>query len=850
MLAASPCGLRRRPRQDADEPSGTFRGRRRDAPASRARSAWRSPCRIVVAVEQHRHARRIPNVAVTVDGFATRSERAGPGRPARPVWIVDDGPRPATTAYIDTWALGRLEPGDGKRFMWRVTAVQPGTHTVSYQVAAGLDGKADGGARRQPQPRGLVHGRHLRRAPVARRSIRARARSCATAMSSTARLARRSRRRPTVCFTGTTRPRPGGVRPLRERFDAGSAVVAVGADPAAREPVHRLVRARRRRLGGLRDARPRCSRPSRSTRSLAVAPRFGAGGRGAQCRSIAVAALAIVAVQLLDPPPVGARRGHRRPAAGSRSPATAAHGRLGALLTAASISVTVDVRGRERRRRAAAIDAREGAAYAAETPTAPDPADADAVRPTRSRAARCAALRAASEPPTTRPASGSRPYPGARSRRSRSADWTMSAVVCGLIFEVLRFAARRPSAPRSCLLEVEGRFRADAPAPARACPRLVAERARPRRSRSRRRPPTRRSPSPTAPPWRATLRGGGRAARRTASSRSPSAASCCSSLHRRSATSATAPADRERTAGARGQRAAPSPPTRRATAAGGGAGASPGTEREAREQRRRRGGRACARLATTTPVAPRRWTTELAAVAPRSCRPSSSASARSASAALAERADAVAAERGATRRALRPRGRASPTRAAPCATPRADVESMQRDVERERERADAAEAAVPRGRVTELDGEPSTASRSADAADDAHRAWPSSRRPRRRPRPPSPAPTDATDVATPRSEPSCPSSRSRRPRRARRPCDPDRRPVPARGRSASSAPAGDAAAATRRPAEAAARHRGHRRPPHRAGRRRGAGALDPGSPARSPWRARSRSVASSRCSSC
>jgi hypothetical protein len=37
---------------------------------------------------------------------------------------------------------------------------------------------------------------------------------------------------------------------------------------------------------------------------------------------------------------------------------------------------------------------------------------------------------------------------------------------------------------------------------------------------------------------------------------------------------------------------------------------------------------------------------------------------------------------------------------------RADTESIQRDLERERERADAAEAALPRGRVTELDGEP------------------------------------------------------------------------------------------------------------------------------------------------
>jgi hypothetical protein len=57
-----------------------------------------------------------------------------------------------------------------------------------------------------------------------------------------------------------------------------------------------------------------------------------------------------------------------------------------------------------------------------------------------------------------------------------------------------------------------------------------------------------------------------------------------------------------------------------------------------------------------------------------------------------ERAMALEAEIAEARRALR--------------NARADAESMQRDLERERERAEAAEAALPRGRVTELDGEP------------------------------------------------------------------------------------------------------------------------------------------------
>ena len=75
---------------------------------------------------------------------------------------------------------------------------------------------------------------------------------------------------------------------------------------------------------------------------------------------IAFAALAVVAVQLIDLPPdargAGRRAGARLALGGSVVMA------LGAALALASISVIVDVRGRERRRRTAAIDARESAA--------------------------------------------------------------------------------------------------------------------------------------------------------------------------------------------------------------------------------------------------------------------------------------------------------------------------------------------------------------------------------------------------------------------------------------------------------------------------------------------------------
>jgi hypothetical protein len=152
---------------------------------------------------------------------------------------------------------------------------------------------------------------------------------------------------------------------LRERFDAGTGLVAIGAvlllvslfidwyDPggdawAVFETLDLVLAAVA--ICGL----------------LALAPRFGTGGLGRALPLISAAALAIVVVQLIDPPP-DARDADIATGAWLALGATALMA-AGALLTAASISVTVDVRGRERRRRAVAIDARDGTAEAAEEP--------------------------------------------------------------------------------------------------------------------------------------------------------------------------------------------------------------------------------------------------------------------------------------------------------------------------------------------------------------------------------------------------------------------------------------------------------------------------------------------------
>jgi hypothetical protein len=127
-------------RQDAHEPSGTFEVSvlRHSFPASQA-LARQVPMTIEV---RNDGTRTIPDLAVTVSSFTTRSQQPGLADPTRPVWIVDQGPIGAETAYTNTWALGSLGPGQKATFVWYVTPVVPGVHTVSYRVAAGLNGKA------------------------------------------------------------------------------------------------------------------------------------------------------------------------------------------------------------------------------------------------------------------------------------------------------------------------------------------------------------------------------------------------------------------------------------------------------------------------------------------------------------------------------------------------------------------------------------------------------------------------------------------------------------------------------------------------------------------------------------
>src|SRR4051794_23966531 len=139
-LAVAGCGGGTR--QDAAEPSGTFQVDvvRASFPTKQHLA---EPERFVIAV-RNTGDKTVPNVAVTVSSFAARSEQAGLADPERAVWVIDASPRGGDTAYTNTWALGRLAPGQTRRFVWRVTAAQAGTHTLKWQGRPRLNGKGKG----------------------------------------------------------------------------------------------------------------------------------------------------------------------------------------------------------------------------------------------------------------------------------------------------------------------------------------------------------------------------------------------------------------------------------------------------------------------------------------------------------------------------------------------------------------------------------------------------------------------------------------------------------------------------------------------------------------------------------
>jgi hypothetical protein len=152
-LAAAGCGGTA---QDAHEARGEFSVQVLHA-SFPTHQAIATPARLAIEV-RNKSAHALPNVAVSVSSFSYTDSAPELAASQRPVWIVDHGPgatpKPqvetgqidgsggATTAYVNTWALGPLAAGASRTFVWRVTPVKAGTHTITYTVAAGLAGRA------------------------------------------------------------------------------------------------------------------------------------------------------------------------------------------------------------------------------------------------------------------------------------------------------------------------------------------------------------------------------------------------------------------------------------------------------------------------------------------------------------------------------------------------------------------------------------------------------------------------------------------------------------------------------------------------------------------------------------
>lgn len=167
MLAG--CGVL--PAQDEDEPEGEFQVRVDEASFPEKQTLAKDS-RLEIEV-RNVGDRTIPNINVTVHGFDRKvRDPADPSQvdpeladPSRSVFVVDKSPveflrsRPPAdqslvdrevnppygreTAYVDTYSLGELAPDERAVFRWDVSAVQAGPFRLTYEINAGLDGKAE-----------------------------------------------------------------------------------------------------------------------------------------------------------------------------------------------------------------------------------------------------------------------------------------------------------------------------------------------------------------------------------------------------------------------------------------------------------------------------------------------------------------------------------------------------------------------------------------------------------------------------------------------------------------------------------------------------------------------------------
>lgn len=153
-------------RQDAEEPNGRFPLQVTEARFPREqRLAERTE---LVLTARNTGDEQIPDLAVTIytdeppaDGsFNVRVADTRLANPNRPVWLVTEGyPKKlpdgvqiseldergsggTEAAQLNTFSFGALQPDGEITMVWELDPVMPGTYTVHYEMAAGLQGEA------------------------------------------------------------------------------------------------------------------------------------------------------------------------------------------------------------------------------------------------------------------------------------------------------------------------------------------------------------------------------------------------------------------------------------------------------------------------------------------------------------------------------------------------------------------------------------------------------------------------------------------------------------------------------------------------------------------------------------
>jgi hypothetical protein len=147
--------------QDRAEPVGNFPVRVESATFPKGQNLAKDSSMQIVVVNTGQ--RRVPDINVTVKcgqglggSFMTATDESDVSDPERPQFIVnkiptatervnpplDPAPLERSSAFVDTYPLGPLDPGRKATFRWDVTAVKAGPYRLCWRVNAGLYGKA------------------------------------------------------------------------------------------------------------------------------------------------------------------------------------------------------------------------------------------------------------------------------------------------------------------------------------------------------------------------------------------------------------------------------------------------------------------------------------------------------------------------------------------------------------------------------------------------------------------------------------------------------------------------------------------------------------------------------------